>query len=449
MTMEGPNIDDCMYGGIFLMEAPPVGRRGKPETFKTNVQLCNMEYSTKPNIPLSFVSESNTTYLAIYTCAPYSNIQAHVMLSLSECQGQYLDYHEELLKDQITAEIQTCLVHHILPELHQFYTQNPDFNMMNLSPRFRNKYLTFVLTEQDKHLAIGLKGQLFANCDCLQLYTNNGQLYPNHHNKLMKTTQWINITLVSQLFAIIIREEILNMALIVELHVTQCEISCSKLIGVPQSLNSSFLCDACTNRTLGLGEILYITNPANSKRSVLPALQVYGDNCNSTKITINTFEYGNIFGTYTTWDVYLKGHEKEIIEANVPYYIKLSEIQSTNKQCFVIASGQFSMQGVIAYEQPIQIVQKFAIFYDGQPSRLSDRSPEAIVKKAFVSWEEASRQCASQDAYLVTFNSQDEMDFIVNSLQVLFSYQILAIYIGAYVPAKVSVVLFGIQNHIK
>ena len=63
ITMEGPNIDDCMHGGIFIMEVTPSGRPVKPGTFKTNVQLCNMAYSREVNIPLSFVSGSNTTYI--------------------------------------------------------------------------------------------------------------------------------------------------------------------------------------------------------------------------------------------------------------------------------------------------------------------------------------------------------------------------------------------------
>ena len=197
MTMEGPNIDDCMYGGIFIMEATPSGRRVKPGVFKTNVQLCNMEYSHKPGIPLSFVSESNATYLAIYTSAPYSSIEASVMLSFSKCQGQYLDYYEVLRNgNHITAEITSCSAYHILPLPHQFFTQNPDVkDTEQITNNIKNKVLKFILAKSNEQLAADLKGYLFAYSDRLQLYTYNGQKYPNHHNKvMMKDTKWRNVS---------------------------------------------------------------------------------------------------------------------------------------------------------------------------------------------------------------------------------------------------------------
>ena len=455
MTMEGPNIDDCMYGGIFIMEARNITRQDKPGTFKTNVQLCNMEYSHTPDIPLSFVSESSTTYLAIYTCVPYSNIEVTLIFSLSECQGQYFDYYEVLRNGKhITAEITYCSVYHILPLPHQFFTQNPDVkDTEQITNNIKNKVLKFILAKSNEQLAADLKGYLFAYSDRLQLYTYNGQKYPNRHNKVMvKEAKWRFINIVSQSIEIPILDELLNMAMIVKLHVTHCEMSCTILLGTPQSMNSS-LCDVSTDRTVFWGDTLYVGLHAGSTQSVLTTLQVYGTDCNTTTFTVNLHEYElqGIIDTVTTWDIYIEGDHKEMIEVNVPYSIEIRNI-NINKRCVIIASGQFD--SLLTSDQyyktktnhyRTQTIENFATFYDGEPSRkiinsMTYSPPDTFVNKVFVSWEEASRQCDSQDAHLVTFNSADEMDFIVNSLHVLFTVKPLAVYIGAYINVSENII---------
>ncbi len=107
-------------------------------------------------------------------------------------------------------------------------------------------------------------------------------------------------------------------------------------------------------------------------------------------------------------------------------------------------------------------VDRFASYYNGEPSvggiiynssnldsgifdaepRLSldfrypvfsSNEESDVESNAFVSWDDARRSCVSQGGHLVTFNTFEEITYVMESLYTIFPFPPLAIYIGLHV----------------